>query len=108
MSKPGHAAILAAVALALSACAVGPNYHRPDTRVDAGFESAPLLAPGVDGEVDREWWKRFEDPLLDDLVGTAVVENRDVAAATARLKQARALRRERFFDFLPSINGNAS
>ncbi len=59
-------------------------------------------------EIEREWWRQFGDPLLDELVDAAAKNNRDVAAATARLREARALRRERQFDFLPSINGTAS
>lgn len=100
-------ALLIGVATALAACAVGPNYRRPDTKVGEVFEAAPLVAPG-EGDIDREWWKAFGDPLLDELVATSVTANRDIAAATARLKQARALRRERLFDFLPSVLGSGS
>ncbi len=62
----------------------------------------------VEGEIDREWWKRFGDPVLDELVAAATANNRDLAAATARLREARAQRRERLFDFLPTITGKAS
>lgn len=97
---------LAGVAL-LGGCAVGPNYRQPRTTVDAGFEAAALLQTAA-GEIEREWWKLFNDPLLDELIATAVEANREVAAATARFREARALRRERLFDFLPTINGTAS
>src|SRR5688572_13478173 len=101
------AAGVVAATLSLSACAVGPNYREPRTQVDAGFTAQPLLTAATQEDIQREWWKLFGDPLLDELVDTAVRNNRDVAAATARLRAARAQRRERFFDFLPTITGNA-
>ena len=60
--------------------------------------------------MDRQWWKLFSDPLLDDLVAQALESNRDLAAAQARLKQARAVRREYQWDFLPvpAINASAT
>ncbi|RYZ66276.1 MAG: TolC family protein, partial [Proteobacteria bacterium] len=109
MSDSRHVriAVVIAVAATLSACAVGPNYKQPKTTVGERFDAQPLLAGAAEGEVEREWWKLFGDPLLDELVDTAVKNNRDVAAATARLRQARSQRRERLFDFLPTITGNA-
>lgn len=101
-------AAAAVVSLLAAGCAVGPNYREPGTSVNQRFDAAPLVANGTDGEIDREWWRRFGDPLLDELVAAAAANNRDVAAATARLREARAQRRERLFDFLPTITGKAS
>jgi multidrug efflux system outer membrane protein len=99
---------LLAGCLALAACAVGPDYREPETTVGERFNAEALLAGTGRGEIEREWWRQFGDPTLDELVEAAVENNRDVAAATARLREARALRRERLFDFLPSITGTAS
>jgi multidrug efflux system outer membrane protein len=101
-------AALVVGALVLAACAVGPDYRAPDTTVGERFDAEALVTGTGPGEIEREWWRQFGDPLLDELVDTAAKHNRDVAAATARLREARALRRERWFDFLPSINGTAS
>ncbi|HWL62553.1 MAG TPA: efflux transporter outer membrane subunit [Steroidobacteraceae bacterium] len=101
-------ATLLCASLLVAACAVGPDYREPDTEVDGQFDAASLLEDRGQGEIEREWWRQFADPVLDELVDAAVKNNRDVAAATARLREARALRRERLFDFLPSITGKAS
>jgi multidrug efflux system outer membrane protein len=93
--------------LALAGCAVGPNYREPEIDVADEFAAASLLA-GEQGAIELQWWRQFNDPLLDELVEEAVRNNRDLAAATARLRAARAQRRERLFDFLPSITGSAS
>jgi multidrug efflux system outer membrane protein len=100
-------ATLLAASFALTACAVGPNHREPRTEVAGSFDSQALVAAASQEDIQREWWKLFGDPLLDELVDTAVRNNRDVAAATARLRAARAQRRERLFDFLPTITGNA-
>ncbi|MET0292302.1 MAG: TolC family protein [Steroidobacteraceae bacterium] len=108
MSNLVRSAVVVAVAAVLSACAVGPNYKTPKTDVAERFDAQPQLTGATEGEIEREWWKLFDDPLLDELVASAAAGNRDVAAATARLRAARAERRERFFDFLPTITGKGS
>ncbi len=47
-------------------CAVGPNYHRPDTAVDAHFANAG--EPGLaENDAVEQYWIGFADPLLDRL-----------------------------------------
>ena len=102
-------AVPAAVALVLSACAVGPSYRAPASPVPASraFESAALV-PSVAGPVDVRWWQRFGDECLSQLVAQTISSNKDLVAADARLRAARALRRAQFADFLPVITGQAS
>ncbi len=92
----------AAVAAVLAGCAVGPNYHRPETPVDAQFANAdePGLAQG-DG-VER-YWDRFADPLLNGLIDDALAHNKDLGVAAANLQAARAARRLAGFDLFPTI-----
>ena len=78
--------ILAVTGLA-SACAVGPDYSRPDVPVPEAFASAPESA---DGALDAAWWQAFDDPVLTALVDEALRGNRDLVAATARVEQAAA------------------
>ncbi len=94
------AAALAAVA-ALNGCAVGPNYHLPDTAVDEHFANAGEPGFAEEGGVDR-YWTTFTDPLLDSLVDEAIAHNKDLAVATANLRAARAARRLAGFDRFPT------
>lgn len=56
--------------------------------------------------VDDQWWKAFNDPVLDSLISVASGENYSVLAAIDRMEQARAsLRMERSY-FFPSITLN--
>jgi NodT family efflux transporter outer membrane factor (OMF) lipoprotein len=91
---------LAALALAvvtlgtlpLAACRVGPNYHAPATPKGA---EGPLLSLNPDVEIAAPspdaWWRLYEDPRLDGLVGQALKANRDLAAADANFAAARAV-----------------
>ncbi|HWX34794.1 MAG TPA: TolC family protein [Steroidobacteraceae bacterium] len=91
-----------AVVAVLAACAVGPNYRRPDMPVDAHFANAgePGLAPG--DPVER-YWTGFADPLLDNLVEDALARNKDLEVAAANLRAARAVRRVVGFDQYPTV-----
>jgi NodT family efflux transporter outer membrane factor (OMF) lipoprotein len=54
------------------------------------------------------WWKAFGDPELDSLVGRAVQSNPDLAAAEARLRQARAIRALSAASFRPTLDADGS
>ncbi len=88
---PLFGAVLAAGALALSACTVGPNYHEPAAvpHADGGFVSAPVARATADQPPDA-WWRLYGDPTLSDLVARALVANTDLRQAEANLSKARA------------------
>jgi len=92
----------AAVGALVAGCAVGPNYHRPETPVDARFVNAgePGLAAG---DAVQQYWAGFSDPMLNDLVQDALLHNLDLAAAEANLRAARAARRLAGFDQYPTV-----
>ena len=100
--------LLAALAVgALSACApdLGP---RPLPLSTAQLESTRSLAPGVmqtAWPVDR-WWQSYGDPQLDALVDEALAHSPDVAAASARIRQARGATRQADAATLPQIGAS--
>src|SRR4029077_9373228 len=55
-----------------------------------------------------QWWRTFNDPRLDSLIERAVKQNYDLRIASARLREARALRGVAGWDFGPTIDANAS
>jgi len=89
-----------ALVFLLGACAVGPDYQRPDLDLPASFTT---------GEADSvkagPWWKGFEDPVLNDLADRALSENLSVAAAEARLRRANAFVTAERSDLFPIIDG---
>jgi NodT family efflux transporter outer membrane factor (OMF) lipoprotein len=93
----------------LSACAVGPDFVKPDMPVAAAFARAPA-ASATPVDADAPFWDAFGDPTLSALVVDALRANHDLRIALANRDQAVALLRGARFDQLPTItaNGQAS
>ncbi|MGH7820666.1 MAG: efflux transporter outer membrane subunit, partial [Candidatus Binatia bacterium] len=64
----------------LPACAVGPDYVRPEPALPSAWQELPDGVATGPAEVSR-WWKAFADPVLDRLVDRAVAGNRDLRQA---------------------------
>lgn len=90
-----------AIAMLVSACAVGPNYRAPApaTAVIAGAHTTEFLAT----DPQLSWWQEFGDPELDGLVTRALGANLDLRAALARVREARAVFSESRYDFAPHV-----
>jgi multidrug efflux system outer membrane protein len=95
-------AVAAAATFFLAACAVGPNYHAPETNVAGKFDNVEASTYSADANVG-EFWTTFHDATLEKLVGDALAANYDVRIAQTRVRAARALRRDAAFDLAPSI-----
>jgi multidrug efflux system outer membrane protein len=96
--------LLTAIAIAtIAGCAVGPNYQRPDTPVDAQFANAG--EPGfVASDAIERYWVGFDDPMLSNLIDDALSHNKDLSIAAANLQAARAAKRLAGFDQYPTAN----
>ena len=90
--RPRSLALPAAVALALAGCAVGPRYQPPATPPTAagGFVSTDGASAAAQ-PTPPLWWRLYQDPILDRLVGEALTENNDLKAAAANLAYAQGL-----------------
>lgn len=92
-------------AAVLAACAVGPEYRAPQVAAPQQFISAEN-AKFASTETEREFWKSFNDPLLNDLIEQALASNHDIRIAATRLREARALRGETRLDLAPTITAS--
>jgi len=103
-----HRALLSA-ALLLAGCAVGPDYKRPELQVPPEFRGQPADVPVSEQSIgDLAWWEVFQDPVLQELLRTALAANYDLRIATARVLDAQAqVTINRSFQF-PDVTGNAS
>jgi NodT family efflux transporter outer membrane factor (OMF) lipoprotein len=107
MTRPLRAAPAAlASALMLAGCMVGPDYKGPPhpaplAEKAPAFHRAPV-AEAAPGPPVAHWWESLKDPQLDRLIEASLAQSPDVRAAEARLRQSRALLRERKSDLLPS------
>lgn len=86
----------------LGACAMGPDYSRPDTPPPAaGAFQTTVPGTSTAAPSDR-WWRLYDDPALDALIERALAANADLRAARANLLRAQAILRETRSDLLPS------
>jgi NodT family efflux transporter outer membrane factor (OMF) lipoprotein len=93
----------------MSGCAVGPDYRRPDSPL-RDFHSVHGLQAATAGTAQPKldtWWDGFGDPLLSKLVERARNQNLDLAAALARVQQARAAARAAGAQLLPTADLSA-
>ncbi|AEG50572.1 RND efflux system, outer membrane lipoprotein, NodT family [Sphingobium chlorophenolicum L-1] len=96
--------------LALAACTTGPDYRGPETARPATPGAQFARASGDTGPqapAAAAWWTALNDPVLDTLETRALAANPGVAAAEARMRQARASLRSERANALPSTNASA-
>ena len=94
-------ALLVAAALAGAACSFAPAYKRPDAGTPQQFRFAK--AEETSSIADLPWWQLFKDPALQGLIREALSANQDLALATARVDEARAMVGVAKADLYPQI-----
>ncbi len=85
----------------LGGCSVGPAYERPAAELPDAWRAVPAQGQSFSGE---RWWTIYGDATLDRLVAEALTGNQDLALATARLDEARALARIADAELVPSVD----
>jgi NodT family efflux transporter outer membrane factor (OMF) lipoprotein len=96
---------IAALALVVAGCAVGPDYKRPDIAQPAAWKTPPEAAATAWPAAD--WWSGFGSPELAGYIERAQRNNLDIAAAAARVAQADARSRIAGAPLLPSVSAGA-
>jgi multidrug efflux system outer membrane protein len=79
--------------LLLAGCTVGPNYHRSAIDAPAAYRAGsagPSSSASSQSLGDERWWEVFSDPVLQELIRTALQQNYDLRVAAARVLQAQA------------------
>lgn len=113
MPKLMPLASVSLAALVLAGCAVGPSYKKPVLSLPAKWlgidEQRTLVDATQDAkDLNMEWWKAFDDPMLNALMQQALLKNGDLKAATARVDEARGARLSATANLLPSVDGSAT
>jgi NodT family efflux transporter outer membrane factor (OMF) lipoprotein len=106
-ARRGRAAALFAIACILAGCSLVSAYDRPSVPTQAQWGTPPGAASTA-APVTADWWQRFASPELDKLMAEALAANQDLAAAIARIDQARANTRIAGAPLLPSIDAAGS
>jgi NodT family efflux transporter outer membrane factor (OMF) lipoprotein len=104
----------------LAACAVGPNFKKPDAPHTAGFvpaeQRAPTTAASVPGgqaqrfvdgmDIPGQWWTLFQSAPLNALIERALANSPTLQAAQAALRQANETAAAERGAYYPSVSGN--
>lgn len=95
--------------LLLMGCTLGPDYNAaPDSHLQ-GKAFARQVA-GTQAQIPQvaDWWRALNDPVLDQLIDSALGNSPDLQAAAARLRQARAGLVEKRSDLMPKSSATAA
>ncbi len=89
--RPGPAISLVIFALSLAGCLkLGPDFVRPETPLATNWMGADNGQITNEPVNYRDWWRVFDDPVLDRLIDTAYRENLSLKIAGVRVLEARA------------------
>lgn len=107
MSERYRFLIVLLTSASLVSCSVGPDY-RPASASELALPStySDGRSAALDDAELASWWKRFNDPMLDQLVERAISVNLDIAQAQARLRQAREATIQAGADLLPTVGAS--
>ncbi|CDH45508.1 efflux transporter outer membrane subunit [Candidatus Contendibacter odensensis] len=97
--------LILAIGIALGGCSLAPTYQRPEVPIPAQWQVNIQTANDL---ANTTWWNQFRDPVLDNLIQTALQENKDVQIAAARVEEYMGrygvVRSEQF----PQVGANAA
>src|ERR1700758_206132 len=80
-----------AVLVLEAGCMMGPKYQRPAVDVPQEYRApAPQQASLASSLGNEQWWQVYQDPVLAQLIHTAIADNYDVRIAAARVLEAQA------------------
>jgi NodT family efflux transporter outer membrane factor (OMF) lipoprotein len=101
--------VVALFASQLTACAVGPDYIRPQAPVASEFKEIKgwKTAQPRDTAISGQWWEIFNDPKLNELE-SQVASNQSLIQAEAQYRQAQGLVQSAQSSLLPVFNLNGS
>jgi NodT family efflux transporter outer membrane factor (OMF) lipoprotein len=104
------AGVLLTALLGLGGCAVGPDYHRPTVDTVAAYKEQGDWKPSEPDDVlsHGDWWRIFNDPVLDGLERQIEVSNQTLKAAEDAYRQATGLVDQARGALWPSIGVSAA
>ncbi|MBP1748130.1 MAG: transporter [Deltaproteobacteria bacterium] len=101
-----------AVMLVLAGCAtVGPDYVKPDIKAPQTWNTGTSqegTRPGASQDNLASWWTNLNDPVLVNLIDTAIKNNKDLKKAQSRVREARAARGVAESQLYPSVVGSGA
>ena len=120
MGGPTALAVAGILGAALGGCTVGPDYREPSLPVPPTFatptsakvpasESNAVPPEESQPSIDfAEWWKSFDDPVMQSLIDRAIQANLNLEIALARVQEARTMEVVAMGEALPTVAVSAT
>jgi outer membrane protein, multidrug efflux system len=102
MHRPTLGSMLCAL---LAGCTVGPDYVKPQVDAPEQYRFQDAAARDT---ANTEWWKQFDDPVLDALIAEALAHNYNVQIAAAHVEEAAAVLTQTRSQFFPQLGYSGS
>src|ERR1700683_2948401 len=102
---------LAAAALCVTACAVGPDYHKPTVQTPGSFKEGAdwqRAQANPQGALSSTWWVEYHDEQLSQLVDAALKSNQSIVAAEAAYRVAQATVSASVAALYPTVSASLS
>lgn len=100
---------LLSLAVLLAGCSLIPEYQRPASPSAAQYPQGVVYPAPTPGAARAEDWRTlFNDPALQQLIESALVNNRDLRVAALNVEAFQAQYRIQRADLLPAVSANAS
>ena len=101
--------VLLITVVTLDGCSIWPEYMRPKTALPAQYaEAINEQTSNASQALVNDWWKLYQDPILDNLIAKSLQNNTDIKLAVARIEEADAAMREVGAALLPALDLNAA
>ncbi len=94
-----------ALSLLLSACA---TVSASDKQVTSSVTTEAAAPADTDAAALARWWERFDDPVLNELITTALAESPDIRTAASRIAESRAVRGTTKAGLFPTLSAGVS
>lgn len=104
LARTGRTLTLAVLCAVLSACALVPSYERPELELPSESQAGTQLAKAQYKQM-AHWWRRFDDPRLNELISSAMANNLSIALQAAKIQEARARLGLAQAQFYPTLGG---
>jgi multidrug efflux system outer membrane protein len=102
---------IAVATLVLSGCSLIPDYQQPAAPMLAQWPQGAAYSPHEAAEIaaaEQGWRLFFHDPALQQLIETALLNNRDLRVAALNIEAYRAQYRIQHAELLPSVSADGS
>lgn len=94
---------LLSMAMFMTGCSLIPDYQRPAAPVAAQYPTPTLASASTE-----DWRTLFNDPALQQLIESALINNRDLRVAALNVEAFQAQYRIQRADLYPAVSANTS